>query len=182
MSHHLDYPTDESLDITDCYCFPGPTEDDGPRTVLGMNTSPVHGIPWNPNGHYELRLDLNGDLVEDITWRFTFTPAVSNGNQYVQIAQLTGADATNRDAPDEIITTPNAPTGQVLNLPHGIKAFAGKRRDPFFNFLKFIGAVLDTSVKSVILELPTGIAGTGQIHCWATTAYFDTGHHACRTC
>jgi len=196
MSHHLDYPADESLDITDCYCFAGPTEDDGPRTVFGMNTSPINGIPWNPAGYYELRMDLNGDLVEDFTWRFTF-PVDSTGAQHVQIAQLTGDDATNRHAPGEIITPPNAPVDQVLDLPYGIKAFAGKRRDPFFNFLAFPLAIrqalfqgtspdleatlpatdtfLNNSVRSVILELPTGITGTGQIHCWGTTAFYQ-GH------
>ena len=24
MSHHFDYPTDETLDISDAYCFAGP--------------------------------------------------------------------------------------------------------------------------------------------------------------
>jgi hypothetical protein len=199
MSHHFDYPTDETLDISDCYCFAGPTEDDGPRTVFGMNTSPTSGNPWNQAGYYELRMDLNGDYVEDITWRFTF-PIDSTGTQHVQIAQLTGADATDRNAAGTIITPPHAPVGQVLDLPHGIKAFAGKRLDPFFNYLPFpIGIrqalfngtkpdpaleatlparddFLNNSVRSVILELPAGITGTGQIHCWATTAYFDTGH------
>jgi hypothetical protein len=199
MSHHFDYPQDETLDISDCYCFAGPTEDDGPRTVFGMNTSPTYGKPWNPAGYYELRMDLNGDYVEDITWRFTF-PVDSTGTQYVQAAQLTGADATDRAAAGTVITPPNAPVGQVLNLPHGIKAFAGKRRDPFFNYLLFPVEIraalatgtnpdleatlpahddfLNTTVRSVILELPAGITGTGQIHCWATTAIYDQAHAA----
>ena len=40
--------------------------------------------------------------------------------------------ATSRTAPGKIITPPNAPVGQVLHLPHGIKAFAGERLDSFF--------------------------------------------------
>src|SRR6476469_7056346 len=70
MSHHFDYPTDESLDITDAYCFAGAGNIvEGifsPRTVFGMNTSPFFGQPWNPVGYYELKIDTNGDYVEDI--------------------------------------------------------------------------------------------------------------------
>jgi hypothetical protein len=135
MSHHFDWQPEEQ-DISDVHCFAGPSDDDGPRTVIGMNVSPAAGAPlFPPTGpnatFYELKLDLNDDLVEDITWRFTF-PSDSAGTQYVQIAQLTGPDATSRTAPGEIITQPRTPLGQVINLPHGIKAFAGKRQDSFF--------------------------------------------------
>ena len=140
MSHHLDYtpPVD---DVSDVYIFPGPSDDDGPRTVIAMNASPqfftADADPWNPptGPHatmYELKLDLNDDFVEDITWRFTFPIDPPTGTQYVQIAQLTGADATSRTAPGTIITPPKAPVGQVINVPGGIKIFAGKRLDSFF--------------------------------------------------
>ena len=126
MSHHLDYPK-EVDDVSDVYIFPGPSDDDGPRTVIAMNASPIVGAPWDPTTFYELKLDLNGDYVADITWRFTFTQPDANGNQHVTVAQLTGADATSRTAPGTIITPPNAPVGQVLHLPNNIKAFAGER-------------------------------------------------------
>ena len=103
-------------DISDVYCFAGPSDDDGPRTVIAMNASPQVGAPWDPSTFYELKLDLNDDFVEDITWRFTFSQPDSTGNQYVQVAQLTGADATSRTAPGKIITPPNAPVGEVLHV------------------------------------------------------------------
>lgn len=66
MSHHFDYPEDETLDITDAYCFAG-TSDIlrdilAPRTVFGMNTSPFTGTPWNPAGYCELKIDTNRDM------------------------------------------------------------------------------------------------------------------------
>src|SRR5215472_13205503 len=137
MSHHFDWPR-ESQDISDVHCFAGPSDDDGPRTVIGMNVSPSGNgqnpsqpgsLPWDlgtgPNATlYELKLDLNDDFVEDITWRFTFSdPDPSGEPKYVQIAQLTGPDAISRTALGTIITPPSAPVGQVLHLPHGIKAF-----------------------------------------------------------
>jgi hypothetical protein len=55
MSHHFDYPTDETLDISDAYCFAGAGDRHGPRTVFGMNTSPFGAPAWNAEGYYELR-------------------------------------------------------------------------------------------------------------------------------
>ena len=40
MSHHFDYTADERLDISDAYCFAGPSDAFGPRTVFGMNACP----------------------------------------------------------------------------------------------------------------------------------------------
>ena len=200
MSHHLDYQP-EVDDVSDVYIFPGPSDDDGPRTVIAMNASPQVGAPWDPTTFYELKLDLNGDYVADITWRFTFTQPDANGNQHVTVAQLTGADATSRTAPGTIITPPKAPTGQVLNLPHGIKAFAGERLDSFFTDVRvpealfaalphgtspdlalapFSNTFMNNSVRSVIIELPVGITGLDPIQCWGSTAIFDTGHNVWR--
>jgi hypothetical protein len=197
MSHHFDYPADETLDITDAYCFAGAGDRHGPRTVFGMNTSPTYGKPWNSAGYYELKIDTNNDYVEDITYRAAF-PIGSDGTQYVQVEQLTGAAATNRNASGTIITPPNAPVGEVVECHHGIKLFAGQRRDPFYNFIPFPVATTkalatgtfpdfdalrpahddfaNTSVRSFVLEVPVEVTGHGRVHFWATTAYFDKGH------
>ncbi|MEV4450632.1 hypothetical protein [Streptomyces mirabilis] len=197
MSHHFDYPEDETLDISDAYCFAGAGDRHGPRTVFGMNTSPTYGKPWNPAGYYELKIDTNSDYVEDITYRATF-PIGSDGTQYVQVEQLTGAAATDREASGTIITPPNAPVGEVVECRHGIKLFAGQRRDPFYNFIPFPVATTkalatgtfpdfdalrpahddfaNTSVRSFVLEVPVEVTGHGRVHFWATTAYFDKGH------
>lgn len=197
MSHHFDYPTDETLDITDAYCFAGAGDRHGLRTVFGMNTSPTYGKPWNPEGYYELKIDTNGDHVEDITYRATF-PIGSDGTQYVRVEQLTGAAATDRKASGTIITPPDAPVGEVVECRHGIKLFAGQRRDPFYNFIPLpvattkalatgtfpdldaLGPAHDdfanTSVRSFVLEVPVEVTGHGRVHFWATTAYFDKGH------
>ncbi len=206
MSHHLDYQP-EVDDVSDVYIFPGPSDDDGPRTVIAMNASPQVGAPWDSTTFYELKLDLNGDYVADITWRFTFTQPDAKGNQHVTVAQLTGADATSRTAPGTIITPPNAPVGQVLHAPHGIKIFAGKRLDSFFNDInvplalqavlidatptnphpnrnpalplpRYSDFFLNNSVRSVLVEVPASITGLGQVNCWGTTAVFDQAHPA----
>lgn len=198
MSHHFDYPQDESADITDAYCFPGAGDDFGSRTVFGVNTSPTYGDPWNTAVQYELQIDTNDDYVADITFRGTF-PIASDGTQYVQVEQLTGAAANDRNASGTIITPPNCPFGEVVECLNGIKLFAGQRLDPFYNFIPYpvattnalttgtfpdFGALgpahddfANTTVRSYVLEVPVEITGFRRLNFWATTAYFDTGHN-----
>ncbi|HEV3356407.1 MAG TPA: hypothetical protein VG247_06395 [Pseudonocardiaceae bacterium] len=198
MSHHFDIP-DGMLDITDAYCFAGAGGLlGGPRTVFGVNTSPSMGEPWSSAGYYELKIDTNDDYVEDITFRATF-PTDSDGTQHVQVAMLTGAAARDRSAQGTIISPPNAPVGEVVECQHGIKLFAGQRRDPFYNFIPYpvtvtkalangtfpdlaaLGPASDSfanmSVRSYVLEVPVEITGFRPVHYWAATAYFDTGHN-----
>jgi hypothetical protein len=198
MSHHFDYPQDERLDISDASCFAGASDASGPRTVFAMNASPTYGIPWHPAGYYELRLDTDEDYVEDITWRFTF-PVDPAGTQHVQVAELTGKQATDRNAKGRIITPSNAPVGKVIQLDRGITIFAGPRRDPFFNYIPVPVAVayalssgtfpdlaallpatdsfLNTTIRSVLVEAPVAVTGHGRLNYWATTAIYDQGHH-----
>ena len=197
MSHHFDYTADERLDISDAYCFAGPRDASGPRTVFGMNASPNGAGPWDPAGYYELKVDTNEDLVEDITWRFTF-PVDSAGVQHVVVAELTGREATDRNAPGRIITPRNASVGEVLEVERGIKIFAGPRTDSFFNFLPFpitlakalnegffpdLAALfpptdffMNQIVRSVLVEVPAEISGRRRLNYWATTAIHDQGH------
>ncbi|MFC6157210.1 DUF4331 family protein [Kribbella jiaozuonensis] len=201
MSHHFDYPTDETLDITDAFCFAGAGDliDDvlAPRTVFGMNTSPLEGQPWNPDGYYELKIDTNHDYVEDITFRATF-PIGADGLQYVQVEQLTGRAATDRTARGTIITPRHAPVGEVVECRGGIKLFAGTRLDPFYNFIPFPVATAEalaagtfpdfdalrpatdsfanSTVRSFVLEVPVKLTGRRPVNFWGTTAYFDKGH------
>jgi hypothetical protein len=197
MSHHFDYPQNETLDISDAYVFAGAGDRSGPRTVFGMNTSPTYGKPWDPKGHYELKIDTDGDYVEDITYRATF-PIGPDGTQHVQIAELTGAKATDRRAQGTVITPRHAPVGKVVECSRGIKLFAGQRLDPFYNFIPNPVATAkalatgtfpdynalrpdsdtfaNTSVRAYVLELPVEVTGIRLAHYWANTAYFDKGH------
>ena len=218
MSHHFDIDPAKpaNLDISDVMCFAGPSDEDGPRTVIGMNASPQDNSslaplfnddiehPWDPAAFYELKLDLNDDFVEDITWRFTFPFDSTGTTQYVQVAQLTGRDARSRTAPGTIITPPNAPVGEVLHLPHGIKVFAGLRLDSFFTDIRvpahlrdvlppdanatnganpgldklapFSNTFAGRTTRLAMVELPAGITGLDPIQCWGSVAMFDTTH------
>jgi hypothetical protein len=153
MSHHFDYSADERLDISDASCFAGASGGFGPRTVFGMNASPNDAGPWDPAGYYELKVDTNEDLVEDITWRFTF-PVDSAGIQHVVVAELCGREATDRNA--------NA-------LNEGFFPDLAALFPPTDFFLNQI-------VRSVLVEAPAEVTGLRRLNYWATTAIYDQGH------
>jgi len=75
MSHHLDSPIarqDIRLDITDLYVFRGET---GTVFVINLCHSIFGPIPapgYHPEGMYEFKVDLDGNAVEELTYRFTF--------------------------------------------------------------------------------------------------------------
>ena len=81
MSHHLDSPIarqDVRLDITDLYVFRGQA-----GTVFIINVCHSLGKPtipgYHPEGMYEFKVDLNGDAVEEITYRLTFDERDQHG-------------------------------------------------------------------------------------------------------
>ena len=152
MSHHFDYTADERLDISDAYCFAGAIDGRGPRTVFGMNASPGcrHAL-GHPAGYYKLKLADDEDYVEDITWRFTF-PVDSAGTQHVEVAELTGREAADRGAKAGSSRPRRARGGGTRTGPRD-QIFAGKRRDPFFNYIPFPLAVTAALAKGVFPDL-----------------------------
>jgi hypothetical protein len=93
-SHHLDSPLarqDVRLDIADLYVFRGTT---GTVLVLDVNST-ISGGPapqgFHPEARYEFRVDLDGDAVQDVTYRLTFGERDADGQQDVELRQVDGA-------------------------------------------------------------------------------------------
>src|ERR1700730_12469329 len=93
MSHHLDSPIarqDIRLDLTDLYVFRG---ESGTVFVIDLCHSIFGPIPepgYHPEGMYEFKVDLNGDAVEDLTYRFTFDKRDANGSQRYMVRRIEG--------------------------------------------------------------------------------------------
>ena len=91
MSHHLDSPIarqDIRLDITDLYVFRGET-----GTVFAINVchsifGPIPAPGYHPEGMYEFKIDLNGDAVEDLTYRLKFNERDKDGKQTYTVRRL----------------------------------------------------------------------------------------------
>ena len=160
------------LDINDVYAFRSPA--DSNHTVLIMTVSPLAGITGattlHPQGNYEFKFDVNGDAVEDNTFRLTFSNPDSQG---VQEVRMKG---------DRSASEVHGVTGQNIQVPGGGMLRAGLFDDPFFfdllafrNNLAFCaGGSSDffrgLNTLAIVLELPNNQLGSGPIGVWARTA------------
>ena len=206
MSHHLDSPIarqDIRLDITDLYLFRGET---GTVFVINVCHSIFGPIPvpgYHPEGMYEFKVDLNGDAIEDITYRLTFGERDKQGKQSYVVRCITGADTVNPHAPGRVVA--QGTTGETATTASGLRVWADKAGDPFWiepDVLHAVGhAFQDGTVAnlagwdpsraknlfaghtlySIVLEVPDGelLAGAGdkrRIGVWAvSTLATDAG-------
>jgi len=206
MSHHLDSPLarqDIRLDITDLYVFRGET-----GTVFAINVchSIFGEIPtpgYHPEGMYEFKIDLDGDAVEDITFRFVFNERDAQGRQDFALRRISGTAASDPHAQGELLL--QGVTEEPATSASGLRVWAGKAGDPFWiepDVLHAVGHAFQDgtridltdwdegsaknlfaghSVYSIVLEVPdellsAGNAGSGRIGVWAvSTLATDAG-------
>jgi len=206
MSHHLDSPIarqDIRLDISDLYVFRGQT-----GTVFAINVchsifGPVPVPGYHPEGMYEFKVDLNGDAIEDITYRLTFNERDKDGKQSYVLRCIRGADAVDPHAPGDVVA--QGTTGETVTTASGLRVWAGKAGDPFWiepDVLHAVGHAFQDgtvvnlagwdprraknlfaghTVYSIVLEVPDGelLAGAGdkrRIGVWAlSTLATDAG-------
>src|SRR4029450_2257394 len=151
MSHHLDTQealNDRRLDLGDVYVFegtgrqgPGHRGADFQNTVLILTTNPFAGASdseagtpqpaaFHPDAVYEFKIDVNGDFVEDISYRIHFGPPDESGEQRVELRRAEGAQArAGRDG--QVIAL--GITGAAAAIAGGGRMWAGLSADPFFS-------------------------------------------------
>ncbi|HVJ55012.1 MAG TPA: DUF4331 family protein [Aliidongia sp.] len=133
MSHHLDSPIarqDIRLDITDLYVFRGET---GTVFVIDVCHSIVGDIPvpgYHPEGMYEFKVDLDGDAIEELTYRITFDERDAGGKQRFVLRRISGAEAADPHAAGSVIA--EGATGETVATAAGVRFWAGKAGDPFW--------------------------------------------------
>jgi len=132
MSHHLDSPIarqDVRLDVTDLYVFRGET---GTAFVINVCHSiakpPIPG--YHPEGMYEFKVDLNGDAVEELTYRLTFEERDAQGKQKYTIRRISGKDAVDPHVAGTVVA--HGVTDETVTTPSGLRAWAGHAGDPFW--------------------------------------------------
>jgi hypothetical protein len=190
MSHHYSgvdfgFPLgDARLDFCDLYAFPKP--EDSTRSILIMDVHPSKALPegatttepFAPEASYELRVDTDGDLLADITYRFRFSPS-ENGAQSATVHRSEGADGNGEGGEAIIADAPvsNGPEALVTDAGE-YRFFAGWRSDPFFydaggalNDFQYTGDdfFADADVCSMALELPNSELGDGAVGLWHRT-------------
>jgi len=138
-SDHQDTPLvelNQRFDVNDVYAFPGSTPD---RIALVLGTSSPLTPARTPTARfgsvnealYQIKVDNNGDGVEDMVFQVTFA-----GNDR-QTVRLVGPVRPNQTGTaNTLVTNPartlTGHTGQILGSPTGVQLFAGPRDDPFF--------------------------------------------------
>src|SRR5215217_6280710 len=118
MSHHYSgvdfgFPRgDARLDFCDLYAFPKPGDTD--RSILIMDVHPSKALPegattaepFAPEAIYDLRIDTDGDLLADITYRFRFSPS-GDGAQTATVRRVEDVDGAGEgDGGEAIIEVP----------------------------------------------------------------------------
>jgi hypothetical protein len=133
MSHHLDSPIarqDIRLDITDLYAFPGET---GTAVVINVCHSlggEIIAPGFHPEGMYEIKVDLNGDAIEDLTYRFVFAERDDAGVQRFTLTRASGPQALDPFTPGTHVLS--GQTHATATAATGTRVWAGKAGDPFW--------------------------------------------------
>ena len=137
-SDHQDTPEvelNQRMDINDLYAFPGSSPD---RIAIALTTaSPITpaqaaaGFAFDPNLLYQIKVDNNGDAVEDYVFQVTFEGTGAAQKVHVRgpiKPAQTGTQNTIVAAAPEVTGALETPLGSAT----GLQVFAGQRDDPFW--------------------------------------------------
>ena len=133
MSHHLDSPIarqDIRLDITDLYLFRGERGTVFVINVCHSIAGPVPSPGFHPEGMYEFKVDLDGDAVEEVTYRVKFGERDAAGRQCLALHRIDGAQAADPSAPGLLLL--EGVTGEAASSPAGYRLWSGTAGDPFW--------------------------------------------------
>jgi hypothetical protein len=138
-SDHQDTPDVElnpRYDVNDVYAFPS---SEAGRIALVLGTSSPITPAATPSARfgtkdkelYQLKIDTNGDAVEDLVFQITFT-----GKDHQRVSLKGPLKPKTTGATGNVLlggkATLEGEVGHVLGDAHGIQLFAGPRDDPFF--------------------------------------------------
>jgi Domain of unknown function (DUF4331) len=91
---------------------------------------PIPAPGYHAEGMYEFKVDLNGDAIEDLTYRIQFNERDKQGKQNYVVRCIKGADATDPHAPGLVVA--RGTTGEIVTSASGLRVWAGKAGDPFW--------------------------------------------------
>ncbi len=196
-SDHLDAPGltspagEARLDINDLYVFEGA---DPANTVLALTVNPIAAgdteFATKNEGSYHIRIDVDGDAVEDVTYSIEFKDGKDISGQRVKIRRATGKAARSAKPKGKVVG--RGWTESAFDLKSSGTAFAGLRSDPFFFDLGgFLGTVegmggrtfndgsesdfFDSlNTLAIVIEVPDAWVGS-TVDIWATTSARSNG-------
>lgn len=184
---------DQPADIADVFAFRNPNNG---NIVLAMTVNPytVPGVAavFSPDILHQIKIDNTGDFVEDLVFQVTFNNAAPN--QQFRLVGPVPVPLSAAGPVSNLITTGPTLVGtanddQVKTGSNGLRAFIGRRDDPFFIDLIFVRGVLNLTppitrppgkdlfnnlnVSVILVEVPAAqLRGTtgDTIRVWGTTS------------
>jgi hypothetical protein len=133
MSHHRDSP-DARLALTDLYVFRGEA-----GTVLVLDV----GAELQPEARYEFKIDTDGDIIEDLSYRFSL-----GADGVLQLRRVAGVAARDPYAFGTVIAQVGA--DEAGTAAGGLAVWAGRAGDPFWidpTVLRAIGEAFATGTR-----------------------------------
>jgi Domain of unknown function (DUF4331) len=91
---------------------------------------PIAAPGYRPEGMYEFKVDLNGDAVEEVTYRFTFKERDRDGNQSYVVRCIRGGEAVDPHASGDIVA--QGTTTENVVTSSGLRTWPGHSGDPFW--------------------------------------------------
>jgi hypothetical protein len=190
---HLDAPMVAGLskDINDLYVFENPSNPD--NVVMVLTVDPLQAPqaagtalpPFNSNVLYQIKIDTNGDAVEDQVIQARFTGPDDEESQMVHIV---GPKKPAVTGVENQVLTGSVATGAVGTTVTGgsiVRAYAGLTDDPFFidlSDLKDIlagkatgftaphqNALAGVNTLAIVVEVKESMLGADKVGVWATT-------------
>ena len=188
---HRDAPLtaqDRRQDINDIYAFQSP--ENRRNVVLIMTVNPAAGIEspttFHPGGVYEFKVDVNGDAVEDLTFRITFGRPNAAGVQTLELRSVAapkGRGKAKGNAKGRLLA--KGRTGRDVDVRGGGTIHAAIFDDPFFfdsvafnAFRAGTGPLPadspndffdESNINAIVLEVPRTMLGTNNVGIWART-------------
>jgi hypothetical protein len=187
MSHHLDSPfakADGRVGLTDVFAFRNAAAD---HTVFVINTCFDAGksspTVLHPEATYELHIDDDGDLHENLSWRIIAAPFIGLTPQTVRVQHRSAIDAPWRDVAKGL-------SGDTMAMVGGGQAWVGLAADHFaangHAFFPCLHGLHDhnqfdltpfetvenlfegRNVVSMVLEIPNTAFVRPDVNIWAT--------------
>ncbi|MBV9355696.1 MAG: DUF4331 family protein [Chloroflexi bacterium] len=201
VPHHLD-PALAHLDINDVYLFRGEI---GTVFVLSVNSSAAGSdtpAGFDADTHYDFRIDLNGDAIEELTYRVIFGQLDPRGHQPLELYQLVGLETRDHTATGSLLAWGS--TDALVSGSQGLRVWAGLAAESSYveptvleavcRAIRFgrrvelgawqarraVNAFAGTTVYAIVLEIPDCLFGEligleRQIGFWGTTTSFTDG-------
>ena len=178
---------DPTVDLTDIFAFRSPDCADCTVLAIAMNPLSEAGVnaPFSKTAKYRLRIDTDGDAVQDLTFTAKFGKQNAAGVQKFSLRMReAGGPSTTIIKRKDGRTTPIGDEPLAVPGEEGIVAFAGMVDDPFFfdlpGFLAIDFCATDpapdtfagTNVTAFVIEVPNSVLAENgpNVGFWAETA------------